>query len=33
MNQMLADAGKSAGAWYEFVTGVVPDETKRPSNK
>lgn len=32
MNQMLADAGKSTGAWYEFVTGAIPDETKRPSN-
>ena len=33
MNQMLTDAGKSRGAWYEFVTGEISDVTKHPSNE
>ena len=33
MYQMLTDAGKSQGTWYEFVMGTIPDETKQPPNK
>ncbi|MGC2599362.1 MAG: hypothetical protein WA395_14685 [Nitrososphaeraceae archaeon] len=33
MNQMLTDAGKSQGTWYEFVMGTISDETKHPPNK
>lgn len=33
MNQMLMDAGKSQGTWYEFVMGAILDETKHLPNK
>jgi gamma-glutamylcysteine synthetase len=32
MNQMLTEALKSKGTWYEFVVGSTSDQTK-PSNK